>query len=78
LRLPCHGTLDRIEVVAPWPFFFGRLLITPLLDLQRIAIRNTKTNLNAKGPYLVRQLSDCFAPAMSSNIITQTELDGST
>ena len=26
-------------------------------------------NLYAKGPYLARQLSDCFAPAISSNVI---------
>jgi hypothetical protein len=26
-------------------------------------------NLNAKGPYLARQLSDCLAAAISSNVI---------
>jgi hypothetical protein len=56
-------------VVAPWLSFSDRFLIMPLLDLRKIAIRNTKTNLNAKGPYLARQLLDCFAPAISNNVI---------
>jgi hypothetical protein len=69
LGLPRHGSLDRTKVAAPWLSFSDRLLIMPLLDLRRIAIQSTKTNLNAKGPYLVRQLSDCFALAISSNVI---------
>jgi hypothetical protein len=56
-------------VAALWPSFSDRFLIMPLLNLHKIAIRNTKTNLNVKGPYLAHQLSDCFAPAISSNVI---------
>jgi hypothetical protein len=40
-----------------------------LLNLQRIAIQNTKMNLNVKGPYLAHQLSDCFTLIISSNVI---------
>ena len=33
-------------------------------------------NLNTKGPYLARQLSDCLALAMPSNMIVLIDPDG--
>jgi hypothetical protein len=35
-------------------------------------------NLNAKGPYLARQLSDCLALTIPSNMIAKIDPDGCT
>jgi len=45
------------------------LLFQFITDVEDDSHMKHKISLNMKGPYLAHQLSDCFAPAISSNMI---------
>jgi hypothetical protein len=45
------------------------LLFWFIIDVEDDSHLEHKISLNAKGPYLAHQLSNCFALAISSNVI---------
>jgi hypothetical protein len=45
------------------------LLLRFVADVEDDSHMKHKISLNMKGPYLTRQLSDCFAPVISINVI---------
>jgi hypothetical protein len=59
-----HGGGDAMAVLLRPPP--DRALTRPAKNSHP---RQKKTNPYAKGPYLARQLSDCFAPAITCNVI---------
>jgi hypothetical protein len=68
---------DEVELAEGDPL--ARLLLLWFIaDVEDDSHLKHKISLNAKGPHLERQLSDCFAPTISSNVIAETESDGST
>jgi hypothetical protein len=59
---------DEVELAEGDPL--ARLLLLWFIaDLEDDSHLKHKISLNVKGPHLERQLSDCFAPAISSNVI---------
>jgi hypothetical protein len=67
---------DEVELAEGDPL--ARLLLRFVVEVEDDSHMKHNISLNMKGPYLSPQLSDCFAPAISSNKIAQTESDGST
>jgi hypothetical protein len=60
---------DEVEPTEGDPL--ARLLLFWFVaDVEDDSHLKHKISLNAKGPYLAHQLSDYFAPAISSNMIT--------
>jgi hypothetical protein len=68
---------DEVELAKGDPFAW-LLLLWFVAEVEDDSYLKHNISLNTKGPYLTRQLSDCFAPAISSNMIALTESNGST
>jgi hypothetical protein len=60
---------DEVEL-AEGDLLARLLLLQFIADVEDDSHMKHKISLNMKGPYLTHQLSDCFAPAISSNVIT--------
>jgi hypothetical protein len=59
---------DEVELTEGDPL--ARLLLLWFVtDVEDDSHLKHKISLNAKGPHLERQQLDCFAPAISSNVI---------
>jgi hypothetical protein len=59
---------DEVELAEGDPL--ARLLLFWFItDVEDDSHLKHKISLNTKGPYLARQLSNCFAPAIFSNVI---------
>jgi hypothetical protein len=59
---------DEVELVEGDPFA-PLLLLWLVTDVEDDSHLKHKISLNTKGPYLAHQLLDCFAPAITSNMI---------
>jgi hypothetical protein len=59
---------DEVELAKGDPLAW-LLLFWFIVDVEDDSHLKHKISLNAKGPYLARQPSDCFAPEIFSNVI---------
>jgi len=60
---------DEVELTKGGPLVWLHLFQLVLKVADYSHLKHTKTNLYAKGPYLLHQLSDDLAPALPSNVI---------